>query len=74
MPKKTKPKTGNPFYKGASPEDVARALLMPRENEITKRPLASHATSGGGLTPSVTPEPRNLSAEDEGPPSSEPIA
>ncbi len=28
MPKKETPKTGNPFYRGASPEEVARALLQ----------------------------------------------
>ena len=37
LKKPKKPKPGNPFYKGASPEDVARALLRPRKNEITKQ-------------------------------------
>ena len=45
MPEKTKPTTGNPFYEGASPEDVARALLLPREKEITKRPQADGSVS-----------------------------
>ena len=39
MPKKTKPKTGNPFYKGASPEDVARALLQkPKDAKAEPEP------------------------------------
>ena len=39
MPKKTKPKTGNPFYKGASPEDVARALLQkPKDAKAKPEP------------------------------------
>ena len=50
MPKKTKQKTGNPFYKGASPEDVVRALLLPLENESTKRPQADGAVSKKHLT------------------------
>ena len=38
MPKKTKQKTGNPFYKGASPEEVARALLRrpPKDADARK--------------------------------------
>ena len=36
MSKKTKQKTGNPFYKGASPEEVARALLIPKDPDAHK--------------------------------------
>ena len=50
MPKKTKQKTGNPFYKGANPEDVVRALLLPLDNKSTKRPQADGAVSKKHLT------------------------
>ncbi len=33
QPKQPKPKPGNPFYQGASPEDVARALRLPRTDK-----------------------------------------
>ena len=44
MPKKTpKQKTGNPFYRGASPEEVARALLQRAPKKPKAKPDPSKA-------------------------------
>ena len=60
MPKKTPKKTtGNPFYRGASPEEVARALLQrapkkpkakpdpPTIDPTEEKPWTGEAPGGG---------------------------
>ena len=55
MPKKEtpKPKTGNPFYRGASPEEVARALL---QRAPPKKPKAKpDPPKPKGRSPTIDP-------------------